>query len=99
MISFPDVAPTESTIFPGRCPEDTSVEYQDSYTWLPYKGNCYLFVTDEIEWADAASSCVRHGGVLTSIEDPSEQQFLQSNIEVFQDSHTSFWIGLFKTHK
>ncbi|MED6232568.1 hypothetical protein ATANTOWER_032477 [Ataeniobius toweri] len=94
-----DVAPTESTIFPGRCPEDTSVEYQDSYTWLPYKGNCYLFVTDEIEWADAASSCVRHGGVLTSIEDPSEQQFLQSNIEVFQDSHTSFWIGLFKTHK
>lgn len=63
MISFLDVPPTESTVFPGRCPEDTSVEYQDSYTWLPYKGNCYLFVTDEIEWADAASSCVRHGKI------------------------------------
>ncbi|XP_015227054.1 PREDICTED: macrophage mannose receptor 1-like [Cyprinodon variegatus] len=94
-----DVPPTESSVFPGSCPEDTNVEYQNSYTWLPYKGNCYLFVTDEIEWADAASSCVRHGGVLTSIEDPSEQQFLQSNIEVFQDSHNSFWVGLFKTHK
>uniref|UniRef100_A0A3Q1CBQ5 Mannose receptor, C type 1b n=1 Tax=Amphiprion ocellaris TaxID=80972 RepID=A0A3Q1CBQ5_AMPOC len=56
-----DVAPTESTMFPGRCPEDTNVEYQQSYTWLPFKGHCYLFITDEIEWADAASSCVRHG--------------------------------------
>ncbi|KAM4727964.1 macrophage mannose receptor 1-like isoform 2-T2 [Anableps anableps] len=94
-----DVPPTESTIFPGRCPEDTNVAYQDSYTWLPYNSNCYLFVTDEIEWADAASSCVRHGGVLTSIEDPKEQNFLRSNIEMFKDSHNSFWIGLFKTHK
>ncbi|XP_014899448.1 macrophage mannose receptor 1-like isoform X1 [Poecilia latipinna] len=94
-----DVPPTESAVFPGRCPEDTNVEYQDSYTWLPYKGNCYLFVTDEIEWADAASSCVRHGGVLTSIEDPMEQAFLHSNIQVFQDSHISFWVGLFKTHR
>ncbi|XP_028282934.1 macrophage mannose receptor 1b isoform X2 [Parambassis ranga] len=94
-----DVAPTESTIFPGRCPEDTSAEYFQSYTWLPFKGHCYLFITDEIEWADAASSCVRHGGMLASIEDPSEQQFLKSNVEIFQDSHTSFWIGLYKTYK
>ncbi|XP_012711245.2 macrophage mannose receptor 1 isoform X1 [Fundulus heteroclitus] len=94
-----DVPPTDSTLFPGRCPEDTSVEYQESYSWLPFKGNCYLFVTDEIEWADAASSCVRHGGVLASVQDTSEQQFLQSSIELFKDSQTSFWIGLFKTHR
>ncbi|XP_017266596.1 macrophage mannose receptor 1-like [Kryptolebias marmoratus] len=94
-----EVPPTDSTLYPGRCPEDTNVEYQDSYTWMPFRGYCYLFVTDEIEWADAASSCVRHGGILASIEDPPEQQFIKSNVEVFQDSHSSFWIGLFKTHK
>ncbi|XP_037537285.1 macrophage mannose receptor 1 [Nematolebias whitei] len=98
-IQSSDVPPTDSTSFPGRCPEDTNVEYQDSYTWLPFRGYCYLFVTDEIEWADAASSCVRHGGILASIEDPTEQEFIKSNIEVLQDSHSSFWIGLFKTHK
>lgn len=58
---FTEIPPTDSTSFPGRCPEDTNVEYQDSYSWLPFRGYCYLFVTDEIEWADAASSCVRHG--------------------------------------
>lgn len=39
------------------------------------------------------------GGMLASIEDPSEQQFLKSNAEIFQDSFSSFWIGLYKTHK
>lgn len=61
MLPFLDIPPIESTVFPGHCPEDTQEWFQESYTWLPYKGNCYLFVTDEIEWADAASSCVRHG--------------------------------------
>uniref|UniRef100_A0AAX7VPN3 Mannose receptor, C type 1b n=1 Tax=Astatotilapia calliptera TaxID=8154 RepID=A0AAX7VPN3_ASTCA len=94
-----EVAPTESTIFPGNCPEDTDLEYQQSYTWLPYRGYCYLFIQDEIEWADAASSCVRHGGVLASIEDPSEQEFIKGFVTNFKDRHNSFWIGLFKTHK
>ncbi|XP_023259418.1 macrophage mannose receptor 1-like [Seriola lalandi dorsalis] len=94
-----DVAPTESTNFPGVCPEEANAEYQQSYTWMPFKGHCYLFITDETEWPNAASNCARHGGSLATIEDPSEQQFLQSNVEMFQDSHTSFWIGLYKTHK
>ncbi|XP_056277836.1 macrophage mannose receptor 1b isoform X2 [Pseudoliparis swirei] len=93
-----DMPPTESTIFPGICPQDTNEEHHQSYTWLPFKGHCYLFVTDEIEWADAASSCVRHGGILTSIEDPDEQKFIESNVEIFKDAHTSFWIGMYKTH-
>ncbi|XP_030606959.1 macrophage mannose receptor 1-like isoform X2 [Archocentrus centrarchus] len=94
-----DVAPTESTTFPGVCPDDTDVEYQQSYTWMPYRGHCYLFIQDENEWPNAASSCVRHGGALASIEDPSEQDFIKSTVGNFQDSHSSFWIGLFKTHK
>ncbi|KAG7523935.1 hypothetical protein JOB18_004764 [Solea senegalensis] len=93
-----DVPPTESTSFPGVCPEETNTWFQ-TITWLPYKSNCYLFVTEETEWPHAASSCVRHGGSLVSIEDPSEQQFLKSSLEVFADSYSSFWIGLYKTHK
>lgn len=124
--------PTESTMYPGVCPDDSQGEYRERYSWLPYKGHCYLFVTDMIEWADAVSSCVRHGkwqkqpwthlisgaliatlyhmyyltyfvcsegGVLASIEDPDEQQFIESNLEIFKDSLTSFWIGLYKTHR
>lgn len=39
------------------------------------------------------------GGALASIEDPEEQNFIKGNVEVFQGSHSSFWIGLYKTHK
>uniref|UniRef100_A0A671TZA4 Mannose receptor, C type 1b n=1 Tax=Sparus aurata TaxID=8175 RepID=A0A671TZA4_SPAAU len=94
-----DVPPTESTSFPGVCPEETKEEYRPSYSWTPFKGHCYLFVTDEIEWADAASSCARHGGMLASIEDPDEQKFIENRVEIFQDSISDFWIGLYKTHK
>uniref|UniRef100_A0A3Q3KWV0 Mannose receptor, C type 1b n=1 Tax=Mastacembelus armatus TaxID=205130 RepID=A0A3Q3KWV0_9TELE len=94
-----DVAPTESTNFPGVCPEETNDEIHESYSWLPFKGHCYVFVIQEIEWADAATNCARHGGMLVSIEDPSEQQFIKNYAEMFQDTHTSFWIGLYKTHK
>ncbi|KAK9518661.1 hypothetical protein VZT92_022845, partial [Zoarces viviparus] len=93
-----DLPPTESSIFPGICPQETNEEYRQSYVWLPFKGHCYVFITDEIEWADAASSCVRHGGTLASIEDPSEQEFIKSYVEIFQDSHSAFWVGLYKTH-
>lgn len=39
------------------------------------------------------------GGKLASIGDPSEQAFIKSNVEILKDSHSSFWIGLYKTHK
>lgn len=38
------------------------------------------------------------GGTLTSIEDPSEQEFIHRNIKQFQDDYNSYWIGLFETH-
>lgn len=41
---------------------------------------------------------VCEGGTLTSIEDPSEQEFIHRNIKQFQDNYDSYWIGLFKTH-
>lgn len=39
------------------------------------------------------------GAALVSIEDPQEGAFIQENLELFQDSSTTFWIGLYKTHE
>ncbi|XP_042352883.1 macrophage mannose receptor 1-like [Plectropomus leopardus] len=96
-----DVPPTESTDFPGFCPDDpeTSRYSRMSKTWLSYGAYCYLFITDRIEWTDASTNCARHGGALASIGSPAEQEFILSNIKMQQDSQNSYWIGLYKTHK
>lgn len=39
------------------------------------------------------------GGILASIEDFDEQKFIKSQMEKFIGSETSFWIGIYKTHK
>ncbi|KAM8849997.1 macrophage mannose receptor 1-like isoform 2-T2 [Spinachia spinachia] len=95
-----DVAPAETNDFPGLCPDavDASRFSRRSEAWLPFKRYCYLTCADEIEWPDASANCIKHGGHLASIEDPSEQEFIQNSIEQFQDSHNSFWIGLYRTH-
>lgn len=60
---FADVAPTEPSDFPGFCPEYSDVHRQviKRYSWLPFKGYCYLFVTENVQWAEASVNCARHG--------------------------------------
>uniref|UniRef100_A0AAQ6IHY3 Mannose receptor, C type 1b n=1 Tax=Anabas testudineus TaxID=64144 RepID=A0AAQ6IHY3_ANATE len=94
-----DVPPTESSNFPGVCPENPNTANSNRFFWIPFKGNCYMFFTEERTWPDAATSCARHGGSLASIEDSFEQEFFKNNVKTFEDSHPSFWIGLYKTHK
>lgn len=60
-LSLTDPPPLPSTAFPGICPPDMDEDDNPVNNWLPFKGHCYLFITDEIEWANAASNCVRHG--------------------------------------
>lgn len=63
-LSFTDVPPTESSHFPGRCPVDPERPHyggKHGYTWLPFKGHCYLFLTERLSWSDASVSCARHG--------------------------------------
>lgn len=64
-LSFTDVPPTESSNFPGFCPEDPETERNrfrsQRNSWIPFKGYCYLFLTERIEWPDASANCVRHG--------------------------------------
>ncbi|XP_017266613.1 macrophage mannose receptor 1-like [Kryptolebias marmoratus] len=86
--------------FPGVCPEDPEEIFPwRQVSWKPFKGSCYLFFSEEKTWSDASVSCVSHGGMLASIEDPAEQEFIQNNIGTFRDSHSSYWIGLFKTKR
>ncbi|XP_026005210.1 macrophage mannose receptor 1-like [Astatotilapia calliptera] len=95
-----DVPPTESTesvSFPGNCPEDPAS--RTGYTWIPFKGYCYLFVKGSFDWGDASALCIRYGGTLTSIENPAEQRFIFNNVLVFKDSQPLFWIGMYQTHK
>uniref|UniRef100_A0A3B4XG53 Mannose receptor, C type 1b n=1 Tax=Seriola lalandi dorsalis TaxID=1841481 RepID=A0A3B4XG53_SERLL len=96
-----DIPPTESSDFPGFCPEDpeTTRYGRHKSTWLPFKGHCYLFHTGSTDWPDASAKCVKYGATLTSIEDPSEQQFIQNNVNIYKDGESAFWIGLYKTHK
>ena len=57
-----DVAPTDSTEYVGSCPVASQVERSDrNYAWMPFRAYCYVFITETVEWADAASDCSRHG--------------------------------------
>ncbi|CAJ1072734.1 macrophage mannose receptor 1-like [Xyrichtys novacula] len=102
-----DVPPTESTAYPGMCPESpkrqldvySSVRSRRTDSWLPFKGNCYLVLLNEATWPEASANCAAHGGSLVSIEDPSEQAFIHGIIEEYEDSQDSFWIGLYKTNR
>uniref|UniRef100_A0A7N9AS74 Mannose receptor, C type 1b n=1 Tax=Mastacembelus armatus TaxID=205130 RepID=A0A7N9AS74_9TELE len=97
-----DIAPTEPSEFPGFCPENSeshSYRFNQRSDWIPFKGYCYLILTQRIEWPDASTNCAKHGGSLASIEDPSEQNFILNHLKTLEDSHSSFWIGLYKTHK
>ncbi|XP_037537284.1 macrophage mannose receptor 1-like [Nematolebias whitei] len=93
----PEVEPTN---FPGVCPEDPEeIDSGRHYYWKPFRRHCYIFVLESNSWSHAAVSCATHGGMLASIEDPNEQEFIYSNIKTYEDRYKSFWTGLFKNHK
>ncbi|CAB1318010.1 unnamed protein product, partial [Coregonus sp. 'balchen'] len=94
------VPPTASSQYPGECiqEEEQIGVWNSPWSWLPFRGHCYSFVNDDIEWAYASTSCIHKGASLVSIEDPEELRFIKSNIELLKDSYSSFWIGLYKTH-
>ncbi|XP_064816420.1 macrophage mannose receptor 1-like, partial [Oncorhynchus masou masou] len=97
----PAVPPKAPPKYTGECIQEEQEEISGSnspWSWLPFRGHCYSFVINDIEWADASTSCKRKGASLVSIEDPEELRFIKSNLEFLKDSYSSFWIGLYKTH-
>ncbi|RVE62049.1 hypothetical protein OJAV_G00176930, partial [Oryzias javanicus] len=92
-----DVPPTQPSIFPGVCPDDPNPSSQ--IFWIPFKGHCYTFLTNQDEWSGASTDCSRRGGMIVSIEDPSEQDFIQTELKTYKDKFSSFWLGLYKTYR
>ncbi|KAL0967015.1 hypothetical protein UPYG_G00303470 [Umbra pygmaea] len=88
------IPPTDPPQYPGDCHH----QELEGTSWLPFRGHCYGFFTDDIEWPDATTSCIWKGALLVSIEDPVELDFLTRNLEFLKDRYHSFWIGLYKTH-
>nr|XP_046214176.1 macrophage mannose receptor 1-like [Oncorhynchus gorbuscha] len=60
----PAVPPTAPPQYPGECIQEEQEEISGRNTpwfWLPFRGHCYSFVINDIEWADASTSCTRKG--------------------------------------
>uniref|UniRef100_A0A3B5AZ46 Macrophage mannose receptor 1-like n=1 Tax=Stegastes partitus TaxID=144197 RepID=A0A3B5AZ46_9TELE len=100
-IKSTEVPPTESTEFPGICPDDPEAMRfsRERSRWLSFRSYCYLFMVERATWPDASANCIRHGGNLASIEDPAEQTFITTNLQLFRDIQSAFWVGLYKTHR
>ncbi|KAL0967023.1 hypothetical protein UPYG_G00303570 [Umbra pygmaea] len=99
------IPPTDPPQFPGECrhlevKEDEEDEEEDRVvtTWLPFRGHCYSFFIDDLNWPAAATSCHGKAASLVSIEDSAEMSFLQRNLELLKDRNPTFWIGLYRTH-
>lgn len=61
---------------------------------MPYGNYCYFFQNSTNEtWFSARLSCIQFGGDLLSIEDKSEQAFVNSNEAHFL-KNVEYWIGL-----
>lgn len=67
LLSFADVPPTDSSDYPGFCPEEAQSSVDEHFFWIPYKAYCYKFFTETEIWSDACSGCVQHGESFTGL--------------------------------
>ncbi|XP_076879091.1 galactose-specific lectin nattectin-like isoform X2 [Brachyhypopomus gauderio] len=63
------------------------------YRWTLYGQRCYRFFSSYVTWAEAESTCLRHGGNLASVHTISEYKFLQNLIKEMSDTFRVTWIG------
>ena len=66
-------------LFPiADCPSD----------WLEFSKNCYKGFLKYLNWVDAESHCIEHGGHLASVHSDQEKDFIHGLVPSLQ-----FWIG------
>uniref|UniRef100_A0A3B3BT12 Macrophage mannose receptor 1-like n=2 Tax=Oryzias melastigma TaxID=30732 RepID=A0A3B3BT12_ORYME len=92
-----DVSPTQPSDFPGVCPDDP--DPSSNCFWIPFRRHCYAFFTNLEDWSGASTDCSRRGGMIVSIEDPAEQDFIQAELQTYKDRFSAFWLGLYKTYR
>ncbi|NXS54328.1 MRC1 protein, partial [Brachypteracias leptosomus] len=49
-----------------------------------------------MSWAQSVTQCVRSGGVLTSVEDLAESNFLVEHADLYTSKTSGFWIGIYR---
>ncbi|XP_062868150.1 macrophage mannose receptor 1 [Trichomycterus rosablanca] len=83
-IGPPPIPPTSGPGWNEKC---------GSWTPDPFNDYCYYFNSlNYRKWAEARADCLHQGGDLTSITEPFEQGFIQSQIQSIPTG-VSLWIG------
>ncbi|NXP18118.1 MRC1 protein, partial [Scytalopus superciliaris] len=49
-----------------------------------------------MSWAQSVTQCIQSGGMLTSIEDPTESNFLVEHADLYTSKTSGFWIGIYR---
>ncbi|XP_046884147.1 macrophage mannose receptor 1b [Hypomesus transpacificus] len=96
-----DTPPELPEQFEGVCTAEEDgpgeLPWKSPVSWIPFRGHCYSFSLDDEAWNSAMMDCISLGASMVSIENPDEQAFIKNHIEIFKDTRTSFWLGLYKT--
>ncbi|XP_020659898.1 snaclec bitiscetin subunit beta [Pogona vitticeps] len=63
--------------------------------WISYKGQCYMYVLDQMTWEEAERSCQSYaiGGHLTSISSAEHNDFLVNLATHHGERTAQFWTG------
>ncbi|NXI94472.1 MRC1 protein, partial [Psophia crepitans] len=49
-----------------------------------------------MSWAQAVTQCVQSGGMLTSVQDVAESNFLVEHADLYTSKTSGFWIGIYR---
>ncbi|XP_071591214.1 macrophage mannose receptor 1-like isoform X2 [Heliangelus exortis] len=94
---FPVCKKSEDTL-PSDPPQDIG-ECPDHISWIPFRSHCYNFNSNQMSWALSLAQCIQSGGVLTSVEDLAESNFLIDHANSYTSKTSGFWIGMYRNVK
>uniref|UniRef100_A0A669R027 C-type lectin domain-containing protein n=1 Tax=Phasianus colchicus TaxID=9054 RepID=A0A669R027_PHACC len=81
-----DILPSDPPQDIGRCPQSGHI------AWIPFRSYCYYFNANEMSWVQSVTQC----GMLTSVEDLAESNFLAEHADLYTSKTSGFWIGLYR---
>nr|XP_060635544.1 oxidized low-density lipoprotein receptor 1-like [Anolis sagrei ordinatus] len=71
----------------------TDITKRIANDWNVHGGSLFLFQTDKHTFNRARHACTTRDSVLTSIDSPEEEEFIESRVK---GSLVDYWIGLYK---
>ncbi|KAM4568382.1 C-type lectin domain family 4 member C-like [Fundulus diaphanus] len=85
-----------------HCPDKVCKPCLDD--WLLFQSNCYLITKSLTSywwktWKQSRESCAEKNAELVVIDSKEEQEFVNTNIEKYDDNKHGYWIGLQKDTK